>query len=57
LQLRAFVLATALTMALCTVWGFLELFSLVPHVPLWSVFGIWAVCLMPAQLVTRWKWR
>ncbi len=57
LQVRAFVLATGLMMALSTTWGFLEMFSLAPHVPLWAVFPGWAVCLLPAQLVVRWKWR
>jgi hypothetical protein len=56
-QLRAFVLATGLTLALCTVWGFLEIFSLAWHIQLWAVFPIWAVCLVPAQLAVRWKWR
>jgi hypothetical protein len=57
LQLRAFVLATGLSLALCTVWGFLEIFSLAPHIQPWAVFPLWAVCLIPAQLAVRWKWR
>jgi hypothetical protein len=57
LQIKAFVLTTGLMLAICTVWGFLEMFSLVPHVPLWAAFPLWAVCLIPGQLVTRWKWR
>ncbi len=57
LQLRAFVLATGLTLALCTVWGFLEIFSLTPHIQPWAVFPAWAVCLVPAQIAVRWKWR
>lgn len=57
LQLRAFVLATGLTLALCTAWGFLEIFSLAPHIQPWAVFPAWAVCLIPAQLAVRWKWR
>ena len=57
LQVKAFILTTGLMLAICTVWGFLEIFSLVPPVPLWSVVPIWAVCLIPGQLVTRWKWR
>lgn len=57
LQVKSFIWTTGLMLAVCTVWGFLELFSLVPHIDLWAVVPIWAVCLVPAQLVTRWKWR
>jgi hypothetical protein len=57
LQIKAFVLTTGLMLAICTVWGFLEMFSLVLHAPLWAAFPLWAVCLIPGQLVTRWKWR
>jgi hypothetical protein len=48
------LLAMGLAMAICTVYGFLDLFGLVPHVEAWAVFPLWAVCLMPAQLLT---WR
>lgn len=48
---RTFAMATALTLAVCTVWGFLDLFELVPHVQLWAAFPIWAVCMIPAQLL------
>jgi hypothetical protein len=57
LHLKAFVLTTGLMLGVCTLWGFLEMFSLVPHVPMWAAFPLWAVCLVPGQLVTRWKWR
>ena len=57
LHRRAFILATGLMLALSTVWGFLEMFSLVPHVPMWAAFPGWAVCLLPAQIAVRWKWR
>jgi hypothetical protein len=43
------VWATGGTLAVCTVYGFLDLFSVVPHVQLWAVFPIWAVCLGFAQ--------
>jgi hypothetical protein len=50
---RTYAVATALTLAACTVWGFLDLFELVAHVQLWAVFPIWAVCLVPAQLLLQ----
>lgn len=48
------LIAMGLTMAVCTVYGFLDLYRLVPHVEAWAVFPLWAVCLCPAQLLT---WR
>lgn len=35
--------ATHATLAACCVYGFLDLFELVPHVQLWVVFPIWAL--------------
>jgi hypothetical protein len=49
--LHAFVWATCGTLAVCSVWGFLDMFGVVPHVELWAVFPIWAVCLFPAQVI------
>jgi hypothetical protein len=44
LTTRRFILATGLTMFLCTAWGFLESFADAPSVPLWSVFpAFWAL--------------
>jgi hypothetical protein len=45
--------ATNATLAICAVWGFLDMFGLVFDVDLWAVFPIWALCLVPAQLVGR----
>lgn len=50
---RAYSLATGGTLAICTVWGFLDLFRIVPHVEMWAVFGIWAICLIPAQIICQ----
>jgi hypothetical protein len=48
-MLEGWALATGGALAICTVWGFLDQFQVVPHLPLWVVFPIWAVCLAPAQ--------
>lgn len=50
---RVFALTTTFTLAVCTVWGFLDLFGRVPHVQLWAVFPIWAVCMIPAQIAVH----
>ena len=42
---RAYALATGGTLAICTVWGFLDMFSVVPHAEMWIAFPIWAVCM------------
>ncbi len=47
--------ATNATLALATIYGFLDMFGLVPDVDLWAVFPLWAVCLMPAQLIGKWR--
>jgi uncharacterized membrane protein len=49
--------AFGLTMAIATVYGFLDLFSLVPHIQAWAIVPLWAVCLMPAQVAAQWKFR
>lgn len=48
LRLRAIhaaLAATGLLLAIATVWGFLEMFGAVPHVPSWAAFPIWAIGL------------
>jgi hypothetical protein len=51
--LEVWALATVLTLGLCTVWGFLDQFEVVPHLPLWAVFPLWAVCLFPAHILVQ----
>ncbi|NJS14884.1 MAG: hypothetical protein HC788_10095 [Sphingopyxis sp.] len=47
------LVATALTLALATAWGFLEMFGIVPDVPSWWVFPAWAVGLGIGQIWRR----
>jgi hypothetical protein len=42
---RAYAWATGATLAICTVWGFLDVFSVVPHAEMWVAFPIWAMCM------------
>jgi hypothetical protein len=57
MAVQSHILATGLTLAVCTVYGFLDLFGLVPHVEAWAVVPLWALCLVPAQIVAGWKFR
>ena len=52
--LESWSLAAAGALAICTLYGFLDQFAVVPHLPLWAVFPAWIACLFPAQqLVNR----
>jgi len=51
--MEEWALATVLTLGVCTVWGFLDQFEVVPHLPLWAVFPLWAVCLFPAHVIVQ----
>lgn len=50
---ESWTIATGLCLALCTVWGFLDQFEVVPHLPLWAAFPLWACCLVPACWMRR----
>ena len=50
---RASLVGTGLVLVLASVWGFLEMFGLVPHIWLWAVFPVWAIGLGVGQLVNR----
>jgi len=45
--------ATGAILSLATLWGFLEMFELVPHIAAWAVFVGWCLCLGPAQMLVR----
>ncbi len=49
--------ATGGTLAIATVWGFLEMFKLVPHVEAWAAFPIWCLLLGPGQIIARRRYR
>jgi hypothetical protein len=50
---RASLVATGLVLVISTLWGFLEMFGLAPHLWLWAVFPIWAIGLGVGQLANR----
>ena len=45
LHVRQFMIATGFMLAVTCVWGFLETFELVPHVPMYWAFIIWCAGL------------
>jgi hypothetical protein len=56
-QAEAALWATGGLLAIASVWGFLEMFSLAPHVETWAAFPVWAVFLGPAQVLARRRYR
>jgi hypothetical protein len=52
-MVRASLVATGLVLVTSTLWGFLEMFGLAPHLWLWAVFPVWAIGLGIGQLVNR----
>ena len=53
LEVRKALFALALTLAISSVWGLLEMLTSVPHLPVFWVFPIWAFSLFPAMLWNR----
>jgi hypothetical protein len=53
IQIEGALWATGGLLAVATVWGFLEMFRLVPHVESWWAFPVWAVIWGPAQVLAR----
>jgi hypothetical protein len=47
------LVATGFVLGLATVWGFLEQFNIVPHIPAYWVFPAWAIGLGISQC---WSW-
>lgn len=41
---KVFVLATGLTLAVCTVWGFGESYANAPHIEVWLVYPVFWAC-------------
>ena len=57
IQAEAALWASGGMLAVATVWGFLELFELVPHIQTWWAFPIWAFLLGPGQAIARRRYR
>ncbi|HET7103106.1 MAG TPA: hypothetical protein VFI20_03380 [Terracidiphilus sp.] len=54
---QAMIWGIGVTLAATTAWGFLELFSLAPHVPLYMVFPVFCVFAGIAQGVLKLRYR
>ena len=52
-MVRASLMATGLVLVFSSLWGFLEMFDLVSHLWLWTVFPVWAIGLGIGQLANR----
>lgn len=57
IQSEAALWATGGLLAVATLWGFLEMFDLTPHVEGWAAFVVWALLLGPAQVLVRRRYR
>jgi hypothetical protein len=44
-QISAGLFATGVLLMLATIWGFLEMFGVAPHVPSWAAIPVWAIGL------------
>jgi hypothetical protein len=53
LHVRQFMIATGFMLVVTCVWGFLETFELVPHVPMYWAFIIWCAGLGIGTLVNE----
>ena len=53
LEVRKALFATALTLAVCSMWGLLEIFTPVPPLPIFYVFPLWAVGLVAGAIFNR----
>jgi len=56
-QSEAALWATGGLLTAASVWGFLEMFGLVPHLDSWVAFPAWAVFLAPGQVIARRRYR
>ena len=50
LEVRKFLIATGVTLAGTSIWGFVELFTDVPRLPVFYVFPIWCGALFIGQI-------
>lgn len=57
IQTESALWATGGLLTLATVWGFLEMFHLAPHIESWWAVPIWCALLGPAQVIARRRYR
>ncbi|MEQ1547680.1 MAG: hypothetical protein ABL918_03410 [Chakrabartia sp.] len=49
----ASLIATAISLTVATIWGFLEMFNLVPHIWMWAIMPVWAIGLGIAFVIEK----
>ena len=57
MQIESSLWATGGVLVICAVWGFLEMFGLVPHMEAWVAVPVWALMLGLANVFTRRRYR
>ncbi len=57
MQAEAALWASGGLLAIETIWGFMELFGLAPHIQTWWAFPIWCFLLGPGNLIARRRYR
>ena len=50
-QIDALLVGLTMTLAICTAWGLMEMFSDVPALPIFNVIVVFAFCYGPASIV------
>lgn len=53
LEVRKFIIATGLAMAVASVWGLLELMTTAPRLPVFYIFPLWCIGLAVGALVNK----
>jgi len=57
LETRKCLVATGFALTVCTFYGFLHIYKVVPAAPLFLVGPLWCVGLVPGALYNRWAER
>ncbi len=53
LEVRKFIIATGITLAVVSVWGIIELYASVPRMPVFFVFPLWCLGLGIGSVANR----
>lgn len=53
LEVRKFIIATGITLAVVSVWGIIELYTTVPRLPVFFVFPLWCAGLGIGSIANR----
>lgn len=53
LEVRKFIIATGITLAVVSVWGIIELYTTVPRLPVFFVFPLWCLGLGIGSIANR----